>query len=215
MKGNSSSENNIADSYIKNLAQFLLKSQSFRAIIRKDEEPEFYRIIKSGGKISELMFPMVVQAIKTGSRADQLYLKCSDVDYMYEVGPLVVGRKQNELEKELSTTTNNVFLHFSNTKNAGFYTISDKKDGYLFPVAMQSKLAPIIREVKQVASLEKTSAALLTEIKMMFNSEEDSVIALKCQEWPDDVWKNFEERNLQHLNMQQLKGDYIGILFLV
>ena len=80
---------------------------------------------------------------------------------------------------------------------------------------MQSKLAPIIREVKQVASLEKTSAALLTEIKMMFNSEEDSVIALKCQEWPDDVWKNFEERNLQHLNMQQLKGDYIGILFLV
>ena len=159
------------------------------------------------------MFPMVVQAIKTGSRADQLYLKCSDIDYMYEVGPLVVGRKQTQLEKELNTTTNNVLLHFSNTKHAGFYTISDKKDGYIFPVAMQSKLAPMIREVKQVASLKETSAALLMEVKTTFNSEEDSVIALKCQEWPDDIWKKFEERNLQHLNMQQLKGDYISILF--
>ena len=205
MEGNICSENSLADSYINNLAHFLLKSQSFQAIIRKDEEPEFYRIIKSGGEISELMFPMVVQAIKTGSRADQLYLKRSDIDYMYEVGPLVVGRKQNQLEKELNTTTN-VSLHFSNTKNAGFYTISDKKDGYMFPVAMQSKLAPMIREVKQVASLKETSAALLTEVKTTFNSEEDSVIALKCQEWPDDIWKNFEERNLQHLNMQQLKG---------
>ena len=206
MEGNICSENSLADSYINNLAHFLLKSQSFQAIIRKDEEPEFYRIIKSGGEISELMFPMVVQAIKTGSRADQLYLKRSDIDYMYEVGPLVVGRKQNQSEKELNTTTNNVSLHFSNTKNAGFYTISDKKDGYMFPVAMQSKLAPMIREVKQVASLKETSAALLTEVKTTFNSEEDSVIALKCQEWPDDIWKNFEERNLQHLNMQQLKG---------
>ena len=206
MEGNICSENSLADSYINNLAHFLLKSQSFQAIIRKDEEPEFYRIIKSGGETSELMFPMVVQAIKTGSRADQLYLKRSDIDYMYEVGPLVVGRKQNQLEKELNTTTNDVSLHFSNTKNAGFYTISDKKDGYMFPVAMQSKLAPMIREVKQVASLKETSAALLTEVKTTFNSEEDSVIALKCQEWPDDIWKNFEERNLQHLNMQQLKG---------
>ena len=38
------------------------------------------------------MFPMIVQVIKCGSRAEQIYLESSDIDYMYEVGPLLVGR---------------------------------------------------------------------------------------------------------------------------
>ena len=38
------------------------------------------------------MFPMIVQVIKCGSRAEQIYLESSDIDYMYEVGPLLAGR---------------------------------------------------------------------------------------------------------------------------
>ena len=72
------------------IAKFLLKSLSFEAIIFEDKEECGYEIIKSGYNVSQYTFPMVMQAIKTGSRADRIYLETSDVDYMYEIGPLVV-----------------------------------------------------------------------------------------------------------------------------
>ena len=202
------------------LAKFLLKSHSFQSVIFKDKEQEYYKIIKSIDEVSESMFPMVVQAIKTGSRADQIYLESSDVDYMYEVGPLVVGQKQNN---EGPATG----LYFNSTGNAGFYTICDRKGGYVYPVAMQSKLAPMIREVKQIASLKENSAALPLETKTTFSrfvnipelplenkDEEDSVIALKCQEWPENIWKNFKDRNMSpYFDMHKLKGDYKYLSF--
>lgn len=210
---------NTINSDSTSLAKFLLKSHSFKSVMFKDKEQEFYKIIKTGDEVSELMFPMVVQAIKTGSRADQIYLESSDVDYMYEVGPLVVGQKQSN--KSPATD-----LYYNSTGNAGFYTVCDRKGGYVYPVAMQSKLAPIIREVKQIASLKETSAALPLETKRTFpgfvnipqlhledEDKEDSVIALKCQDWPENIWENFKDRNVSpYFDMHKLKGDYIYLL---
>ena len=211
---------NTSYSHHISLAKFLLKSYSFQSVMFKDKEQEFYKIIKSDDEVSELMFPMVVQAIKTGSRADQIYLESSDVDYMYEVGPLIVGQKQNN--KSPATD-----LYYNSTGNAGFYTVCDRKGGHVYPVAMQSKLAPMIREVKQIASLKETSAALPLETKTTFpgflnipkphleaKDEEDSVIALKCQDWPENIWENFKNRNVSpYFDMHKLKGDYIYLLF--
>ena len=82
---------------------------------------------------------MVVQAFKTGSRVDQLYLNSSDVDYMYEVGPLLVQRKPVEYIKYLkylNMLQDHFEFYFQSTKNAGFYTTCDSSAGYLYPVTM-------------------------------------------------------------------------------
>ena len=212
------------------LAQFRLKCQFFPALFHKDKEKDKCQIIKSDDKVSKYMFPMIVQVIKCGSRAEQIYLESSDIDYMYEVGPLLVGRKRFKKKT----------FYFDITNNPGFYTVCDEEGGYLHPMALQSRFATVIHGVKQVASLEKTSATLpsitsppeiLQHISNQFGMarnemenynqfgmqhnqikiNEDSVIALKCQEWPKDIWKKFKKRKLGHVNMQQLKGDFMWV----
>ena len=187
-----------------NLVKFLLKSWSLEAVLFKDKQPDFYRVVKSSDAVSKLMFPMVVQAIKTGSRADQIYLDTSDVDYMYEVGPMVIATNTTKNNVDLG----NEILFSKGTSNLGFYTICDVDGGYVYPVVMQTKLAPIIREVKQVALLKETSAALSFQNENLLQSNEDSVIALKCMDWPDDIWGKFTERNPKVLQdiMPTLKG---------
>ena len=43
--------------------------------------------------------------------------------------------------------------------------------------------------------------------QVFFN--EDSVLALKCQKWPRDIWKNFQKRKPEHLNLELLKGNLL------
>ena len=230
------------------LAQFQLKCQFFPALFHKDKEKDKYQIIKSDEKVSKYMFPMIVQVIKCGSRAEQIYLDCSDIDYIYEVGPLLVGRKRFKKKT----------FYFNITNNPGFYTVCDEEGGYLHPMSLQSRFAPVIHGVKQVASLEETSATLppitlppetlqqlsipsinsppetlehfsnglrmkrnemenCNQFRMQCNQikfNEDSVIALKCQEWPKDIWKKFKKRKLGHVNLQQLKGDLTWVSIL-
>ena len=111
------------------IAQFLLKSLSFEAIIFEDKEEDVYEI-KSGYNVSKYTFPMVMQAIKTGSRADRIYLETSDVDYMYEIGPLVVQEMPKKFKK------GSFKLYYMRTDNAGFYTIRDSSGDYLLPTAL-------------------------------------------------------------------------------
>ena len=153
---------------------------------------------------------MVVQAIKTGSRVDQLYLNSSDVDYMYEVGPLLVQRKPVGYIKYLNMLQDHFEFYFQSTKNAGFYTICDSRGDYFYPVAMQSKLAPAVLKVKEIALLN--SASLQTRKKPLIKENEDSVIALKCKEWAKDIWKSFQERILKlnskwFLILKDIKGN--------
>ena len=184
----------------ENIAKFLLKSHSFEAIISEDREQDLYEITTSSDqkKLSQYLFPTVVQAIKAGSRADQLYLGTSDYDYMYEVGPLLIQRLPETLKED------KLEFYFQRTKNPGFYIISDSSGGYLHPAVMQSKLAPIVRDVKSLALLK--SASIPAKLQNMVKVDEDSVIALKCQEWPEDVWNNFKERNLNQQQLQEIKG---------
>ena len=215
-------------------AKFQLKCQLFPALFHKDENKDKYQIIKSDEKVSEYMFPMIVQVIKRGSRAEQVYLDFSDIDYIYEVGPILVGRK-----KQFKKT-----FYFDTAKTPGFYTVSDEKGGYLYPMSLQSSFAPVIHGVKKIASLQTTSAALPSiplppgTLQQISNglgmelfkqpelyclkyfgmrpvqSNEDSVIALKCQKWPKDIWKKFKNRQPGNVSLQQLKGDLIWALIL-
>lgn len=195
-----------SDSEKENLVKFILKSWSFGAVFFKDKQPDFYKVVKSNDKVSKLMFPMVIQAIKTGSRADQIYLDTSGLDYMYEVGPMMVTTNTNEN----IVHQGNGILFLKCTKNVGFYTIFDKDGEYIYPVAMQTKLAPIVQEVKRVALLKETSAALPVQRQNFSRADEDSVIALKCMEWPDDIWKELAKRNPKILQdiMPTLKGKF-------
>ena len=118
---------------------------------------------------------------------------------MYEVGPLLVHRMSWILKKD------KLKLYLQSTKNPGFYTICDESGDYLHPAAMQAKLASTVREVKQVA-LSK-SASLLPQPKNMLKVDEDSVIALKCKEWSNEVWNNFKKRNLKQQQSQEIKGN--------
>ena len=70
---------------------------------------------------------------------------------------------------------------------------------------MQSKLESIVRDVKSVALLK--SASLPAKLQNMVKVDEDSVIGLKCEEWPEDVWNNFKERNLSQQQLQDIKGN--------
>ena len=91
-------------------------------------------------------------------------------------------------------------------------------------MSLQSRFAPVIHGIKQVVSLQKTSATLPLikspapipqepsygfRMEHQINDNEDSVIALKCRKWPKDIWKNFKNKRLGHLDLQQLKGDLI------
>lgn len=192
------------------LAQFQLKCQFFTALFREDQEKDKYHIINSDEKVSKYMFPIITQVIKCGSRAEQIYLNSSDIDYIYEVGPFIVKDYWKRFEGKT--------LYFKIAKNPGFYTVCDKDGGYIYPKSLQSTFAPVIHGVKQVASLEGAHATLPSitlppekneRKRKEMKDKEDSVIALKCEEWPEDVWKKFKERNLGHVNLQQLKGNLI------
>ena len=231
-------------------AQFLLKCQFFDAIYKKDHYQDIYQIIESDEKVSKHLFPMIIQAVKSGSRAEQIFMEYSDVDYIYEIGPLLVGEKKEDLKQDCELKETDVTFYLDITKNPGFYTVCDEEGGYLYPKALQCKFAPVFHGVKQMASLNEVSATLprivlphhalrpyvlqnplqqhsafgmprMPDItKSLFYLmkqeqlsqvpfKEDSVIALKCQKWPRDIWKNFQKRNPEHLNLEQLKGNLL------
>ena len=196
----------LPDEEIENFARFILKTSFFKALFLKDSNPEFYEVVKSAEKLSILMFPMITKLIKTGSRAEDVYLNQSDIDYMYEIGPIVVNSKPF---KGAPIDSGDESLYLYSTDNIGFYTIRDKNEGYIYPRVMQSKLAPIIRDVKGVANLEKSSPGLSLIKGNALHCDEDVVIAFKCEEWPKDIWEDFSARNIKHIgNMTDLKGKY-------
>ena len=59
-------------------------------------------------------------------------------------------------------------------------------------------------DVKSLALLK--SASIPAKLQNMVKVDEDSVITLKCQEWPEDVWNNFKERNSNQQQLQEIKG---------
>ena len=82
---------------------------------------------------------------------------------------------------------------------------------------MQSKLAPIIRDVQGIAMLKKGSPDLPLNKRNVVDRFEDSIIAFKCKEWPKDIWEDFSVRIPKYIgnkgNMSDLKGKYFGLYF--
>ena len=206
----------LSNEQMENHALLILRSCFFKALFCEDSYKDFYKVVKSDDKISTLMFPMIVQVIKTGSRADQTYLGNSDVDYMYEVGPNLVLSNNMKHYTKVPSDFREEFLYLCSTENTGFYRIQDKNNRYVYPRVLQSKVAPIIREVKAVAKMERSSAKLSLKKTNNFHEEfsgEDTVIAFKCIEWPQDIWEAFSYRNLKHIEnlMPILKGKYCSL----
>ena len=196
----------LSDEQLEGFARFILKGCFFQALFYDDSHKDLYEVVKSPEQISSLMFPMVVQAIKTGSRAERTYLSNSDKDYIYEIGPLVVNSKPYT-GSPVDSSDVSIYLH--STENRGFYTIRDKNERYIYPTVMHSKLAPIITGVKAIAMKEKSSASSPVSVSNFSEHSADAVIAFKCMEWPQDIWEEFSVRNPKHIkNMFELKGKY-------
>ena len=205
----------LSDEQTENRALFISKSCFFKALFHEDSHQKFYEVFKSDDNISTLMFPMIARVIKTGSRADQTYLGNSDVDYMYEIGPNLVLTNNTKHYAKVPSELGDEFLYLRSTENKGFYQILDKNNRYVYPRVMQSKLAPIIREVKKVASKKSSSPTLSLEKSQNPQEfrDEDTVIAFKCIEWPQDIWEAFSQRNPKHIEdlMSVLKSKYCSI----
>ena len=121
----------LSNEQMENHALLILRSCFFKALFCEDSYTAFYEVFKSIDKISTLMLPMIVQVIKTGSRADQTYLGNSDVDCMYEVGPnLVLGNNMKHYTK-VPSDFRDEFLYLCSTENTGFYRIQDKNNRYV------------------------------------------------------------------------------------
>ena len=175
----------------------LLKMAVFPALFLMfpDKNPDVYEIVGNfiDQPVSSTLFPMITRVVKTGSRAEQLFLGKSDVDYIYEIGPVKV-------KSEIDRVSPKYFqFKYVKTVNSGFYYVDDQYGDSLYSTVLQTKLAPMLRSaLKNIASLTETKAALPVEKQRRNHHprinktlDEDVVIALKLDSWPGDVWKKF------------------------
>ncbi|XP_057293158.1 uncharacterized protein LOC130621822 [Hydractinia symbiolongicarpus] len=175
---------------IEYTANLMLRTQLFKAQFEVDRKRDCFTYLDDDLPISHTLFPIITKAVKTGSRAERVYLSHSDVDYIYEIGPLKVYSVIDSLRRKKFT--------YKRTDHAGFYQIIDKHGCVLYPKVMQVKLAPMLGSTapefdstfKQIAMEEKTKAALPQGQK-----KEDTVIAMVIGGWPHEIWKQFAGRN--------------------
>ena len=183
----------------------------------KDEKDEYSLVGSISG--SNLIFPIVTRAIKTGSRVERVYLNHSDVDFMYEIGPYKV--------------TPDPILKFCHKLScvkihAGYYHIYDNKNKPLYPKALQVKVAPMIKggkegtvpvvqpwtfnqyeksDVKEI-SVNPTKAALPNRF-----DDDDEVIAFALSKWPKDVIDSFSNDKLLWCKDVTVQGKLCKIFF--
>ena len=145
-------------------ANYLLKLQTFPALFPMiaDVNPDVYEIVGESINmpVSSTLFPMITRIIKTGSRAEYLFLTESDVDYIYEIGPVKITS-----EIDLNTPNAFQFKHIQ-TENSGFYNVFDQYGGALYSTVLQTKLAPMLSVgIKDIASLTETKASLSVPVE--------------------------------------------------
>eukprot|EP00111_Clytia_hemisphaerica_P015993 TCONS_00047298-protein len=191
----------LKDQQLQKMVKFILKTRSYQACFFQDENTDSLDLIKTKAPISYLMFPIATKAIKTGSRSEQVFLQDSDVDYIYEIGPLLVDDISllNETIKSRKHS-----LWYKETKNAGFYTVIDDEGGHITAVAMQAKIDSSAKSIKLLSERKEVSAVLTTNQNAEDDKDDDSlgedrVIALPLKKWPRPAWKSFSERKPVYL----------------
>jgi len=74
------------DKYIS----MVLQSQAYPSLMSEDETD--YICMKSNLPMSQAFSPpTIMKVVKIGSRAEQLYLPESDIDYIFEIGPMEIS----------------------------------------------------------------------------------------------------------------------------
>ena len=163
--------------------RMLLKSQAFPSLLHPDDHS--FDFIKSHRPLSKLLSPLtVMKVLKTGSRAEQVYIPDSDIDYMYEIGPMTITDSgfQTSSSNDCIDVMKNFVMKLNKilskrpafqcfpTEYPGFYRIIDKDGGYVYPLMVQSIVSPIIDMANKLSVLNKPFATL----KKMHEAGEDS-----------------------------------------
>ncbi|XP_066926961.1 uncharacterized protein [Clytia hemisphaerica] len=192
----------------KNLAKLILETSVYEAL------PDIFDVVKTKSPISHLMFPIVTKAIKTGSRSENMYLRLSDHDFIYEIGPLIVNDHSEKPTENVRTDT----LWYKETNHVGFFSVCDGDGRYLTPVGLQTKVAHQTNITKYFSMNEEPKAALEKDTNHLAANHllhrEDKVIGLRCKGWPTEMWKAFSGRKLPHLKdiMDKLKDSAIYLV---
>ena len=150
-----------------------------------------------GRKLSNFLMPSVLKKYLTGSRAEGLFTKDSDFDYMYEVGPVEIHNRREHGH------------WYTESSVPGFYLLMDDQNGLVLPKLFQIKIAPyLLKQTSTIAdrkpyfpgeglvspidalSLDDMGAAL----SKYLSGGEDSVVALKLAYWPEDIKYGFQKR---------------------
>ncbi|XP_066919734.1 uncharacterized protein [Clytia hemisphaerica] len=163
---------------------------------------------------SNLHFPTVIKAYKSGSVSEKLDIEDSDLDYIYEIGPAIVRDKSNIALDSVENT----FYHVK-TPNDGFYRIEDRDGKFIYPVCLQRALYHMLKinesdhdvqhsiVIDHVDNRRDEDSPKSTEHSLNVNEKteapsasissatKDKVIALRLEEWPMDIKKDFLDRN--------------------
>ena len=174
--------------------------------------------------LSSIFFPAITKIHTTGSRAEKLWIPSSDKDTVYEIGPGLVSQKPPP-----GSQLDNVFF-WEEAENIGYYRVSDSKGGYIYPQDLQMKLAPTFQYLNKLsnrsnqdhlqtvsplpqakggydANEEKTNAAV------KLDDDDDHVIGLKLDKWPDSVQEHFKLKlESAPFNLQEIFGKECRIL---
>ena len=167
--------------------------------------------------LSSIFFPAITKIHTAGSRAEKLWIPSSDKDTVYEIGPGLVSQKLPP-----GSQIDNEFF-WEEAGHSGYYRVSDSKGGYIYPQDLQMKLAPTFQYLNKLsnrsnqdhlqmespffessmpiyynrypqakggydANEEKTNAAV------KLDDDDDHVIGLKLDKWPDSVQQQFESK---------------------
>ena len=182
----------------------------------EDEEPDLVEQVDEEFPLSRTLFPSVVRAIKTGSRAEKTYIdKAADTDTIYEIGPGTVSEK-------LSEESSKKRFYWSKTSNPGYYRIEDEWGDYLYPKVIQIKVGSLLmvgktqytaKSENPVASEREITGHGITvkysgETKAaLTDGNEDQVLAIRLDAWPKEIWVKMQSKLgwCEHLK-EKIKG---------
>ena len=150
-------------------------------------------------ELSKYLFPSVIGRIFTGSKAEGLSRKNSDVDCMYEIGPVLIHSTKKER-----------CWYISPSDKPGFYLVRDEADRLIHPKLVQQQVAPCLKSGTGRAELS-TADALFSRPQSVTlpNSEHehrrtrDNVAALRLASWPANVLENFLKRSRNRPILQE------------
>ncbi|XP_066932650.1 uncharacterized protein [Clytia hemisphaerica] len=144
---------------------------------------------------SHSLFPSIMRTYTSGSVAEKLNTTYSDLDNIYEIGPGVVRNKV----KSKSDTVKRA-LYYVETEHKGFYQIEDQDGDFLYPILIQRALYHQLKinDPEQKANVLENNLSVDSKSNpnpSICTAKRDKVIALRLDQWPDEIQQSFLQRN--------------------